>query len=220
MAKPAVLKRLLDRLPEFYKQEGTYNEEGFTETGRLFYNDIDESGIFTSPDLEINTKGRHMEVDLLITGHTNYKFGAILVQEEKRFSSIVSEVEAVHQVDNVGGISLDRLAKIFDLTRGDWTDDEFRVFVKSAVTGLIGGGTTPNLRAALSITVGIPIENIKVSDIGAAVILVEIPDKYLDKKPELSTVITKYKPAGVSFTVDVGDVCKWDEGKWDECIWF
>lgn len=219
MTTPNVLKRFLARLPEFYKQEGTYDEEGFTETGQLFYNDIDESGAFVSSELEINAKGRHLEVDLLITGHINYKFASILVQEEKRVDSIISEVKEAHQIDNVGGISLDRMARIFDLTRGDWTDEEFRSFIKSAVTGLIGGGTTPNLRTALSITIGIPEANIKISDTGVASILVEVPERYEDMKPELSTVITKYKPAGVAFTLILGVAGVWDSGRWDECVW-
>lgn len=176
MTTLAVLKRFLNRLPEFYKQEDA---------------------------------------------NVNYKFGTVLVQEEKEIRNIISEVEVAHQIDNVGDISLDRLGKIFGLSRGAWTDDEFRVFIKSAVTGLIGGGTAPNLRTALSITVGIPEVNIKISDVAPAVFLVEIPDIYLGKKPELDTVIRKYKPVGVSYTLDVGDACKWGgtEGKWDECLW-
>ena len=160
MATPTVLKRLLNRLPEFYKQEGTYNEEGFTETGRLFYNDADESGAFASPDLEISTRGQHLEVGLLITGHTNYKFGTILVQEEKRIRKVISEVEWAHQIDNISGINLDRLAKIFGLSREDRTDDELRAYLRSAVSGLIGGGTTPNLRTAVSLITTIPEANI------------------------------------------------------------
>lgn len=219
MATPTVLTRLLDRLPEFYKQEGTYNEEGFTETGRLFYNNIDEVGILTSPDLEINTKGRHLEVDLLITGHTNYKLGSILVQEEKRVDSIISEVTEAHQVDNVDGVSLDRLAKIFDLSRASWADDELRSFLKSAVTGLIGGGTTPNLKTAVALMTGVPETNIKVTDSGLANILIEVPKKYEDVEEELKVMIEKYKPAGVSYTLTFSGFCKWDIGKWDECVW-
>lgn len=219
MTAPNVLKRFLARLPEFYKQEGTYNVEGFTETGRLFYNDIDEGGFFTSPELEISAKGRHLEVDLLITGHVNYKLSSILVQEEKRIRSIISEVEAAHQIDNVDGISLDRMARIFDLTRGDWTDEEFRVFIKSAVTGLIGGGTAPNLKAALSITIGIPISSILITDVSAAHFRVEVPERYVDVKPELVTVITKYKSAGVSFELQTGYRCVWDLGLWNQCTW-
>lgn len=217
MTTPVVLKRLLNRLPEFYKQEGTYNEGGFTEIGHLFYNDVDESGTFISPDLEISTEGCYLEVDLIIAGHTNYKFGTVLVQEEKRIASVISEVIEAHQIDNVSGINLDRLAKIFDLSRGDWSDDDLRAFLGSAVSGLIGGGTTPNLRTAVALITGIPEANIIITDAEAACFVVEVPKKYAT--PELTTMITKYKPAGVSFSLVYGEGCKWDTGKWDECVW-
>ena len=220
MTAPDVLKRFLNRLPEFYKQEGTYNEAGFTETGRLFYNDLDESGAFTSPELKISTKGQHLEVSLLIGGHTNYKFGAVLVQEEKRLSSIVSEVKEAHQIDNAVGINLDRLAKIFDLSREDYTDDELRNFLKSVVAGLIGGGTTPNLRAAVALITGISEANIKITDSGDANIVVEVPSTFSSVESELVEMITKYKPAGVSFEpIIFGEAGVWDAGKWDECHW-
>jgi len=222
MIAPSVLKRFLGRLPEFYKQEGTYNLEGFTEIGRLFYDNIDESGCFTYPDLEISTRGQHLEVDLLVTGYTNYKLGAILVQEEKNIDNIISEVKEAHQIDEAKSISLDRLAKIFDLSRGDWNDDEFRGFIKSAVTGLIGGGTSSNLKKALSLTIGIPEANVKITDssLEAGRIIIEIPRKYENAKPELTTVISKYKPAGISFEpILFGEAGEWDTGKWDECVW-
>ena len=253
MTTPTILTRLLDRLPEFYKQEGTYNKCGFTETGRYYFEeislvhhsrqsgfgdngfgeggfgggyvdtgkhgyDLDEIGQLIFEDSEISSRGLSVEIDLLITGHTNYKFGTILVQEEKRIDGVVSEVKEAHQVDNVSGINLDRLAKIFGLSREDRTDDELRAFLRSAVSGLIGGGTAPNLRAAVALITAIPEVNIEIADSGTpADIIVEVPKKYVTS--ELEGLITKYKPAGVSFTLIYGEACKWNTGKWDECVW-
>ena len=220
MTTPTVLKRLLDRLPEFYKQEGTYNKTGISEIGRLFYNEMSEAGHFADPDIGVGGTGLHyVDFILLITGDVNYKLASILVQEQLDIDLGIVKADESNKVDYADGINLDRLGRIFDISRGDWSDDELRRFIKSAVTGLIGGGTSPNLKTALSITIGIPVSSILISDVSAAHIKITVPYEYITSKPELSTVITKYKPAGVSYELQVGYICRWGVGKWGGCTW-
>jgi len=222
MTQPSVLNRYLKRLPDWYERDGVYVDLGLTAEG-----DYIEEGMTSKGELAemqsimfgVTDSGNYFDALLNVTGYNNYKFCSLVSQGYRFFQKHVEGVKKSHQINFASGINIDRIGKIFGLDRGDFEDDGLRRYIKSAVIGLVGGGTTANLKAALAITLDIPESNIIITDLGAANFKIYIPEMYIDIEPDIRDTIDKYKPAGVSYSLAGASSAIWNESFWDECVW-
>jgi len=227
---PEYVERMLARLPQFYDTEGGYiGGEGvsLTEEGFHIFGDAARvvhwsfSTVFEAGLVDLDEFGRYAFTGgfLAVDSSNVFKFTLVAGAEYDNLYKVTNSVLGSHQINNATGIQLDRLAKIFDLGRWIFTDNEFKRLILSAVTGLVGGGTIPNLRSAIAISLGIETKEVSIVEPEAGHVNVYIPFRYLVIQPELTGTAIKYKPAGIAIQAVAADEGVWDDTNWDECVW-
>ena len=132
---------------------------------------------------------------------TNYNvMGAIgdeLDIQKIQQTNMVSEI----QIDTSTSVYLDSIGALFRLLRfSDEDDINFRVRIKSHWSGIVGGGTIPSIKSALSNLTGTSTSHITVTEAYNMIIKASVPINNFNVSNSLGTVddtLQKSKAAGI-----------------------
>ena len=133
----------------------------------------------------------------------NYNFFKSFATVMDLTDSDLEELQNNLFISTSTGNYLDRIATMFNLIRGDLTDEELRSKIIAIASNTLGGGTNESLKTSLSSSLGVDFNKITIED-GYEVLVfnidLEVDDEVnLDLLNSISSIVNIQKAAGTYF---------------------
>lgn len=131
----------------------------------------------------------------------NYKLLKIHAEELDEIDSVIGDIIEAHNVEYSSGESLDLLAELLELERGELSDDDFRATIEATSVFRRSNGTIDDIKNLVSSITGVPVEKISITEPGETSfsIILEIPNEKSFSIPLLTEKVCDAKAAGVKY---------------------